>query len=136
MNKAMIIKCLIVTIFLLTLSGCAFDVIHVKQEPAQLVSVEPSKVSWVLVKTAIIELGTGYKRKLKAGTTWDYAGSIKQGEVYKTDDQILTIEGSNIFEAYIVVSESDLVGFYLPVEGTFSPISSPVKLEIKRTGEN
>ena len=110
--------------------------IHLKQEPTQLVSVEPPKDSWVLEKTAIIELGTGYKRKLKAGTTWDYAGNIEQGEVYKTDDQILTIEGSNIFEAYIVVSESNLVGFYLPVERTFSPISSSVKLEMKRTGEN
>jgi hypothetical protein len=92
MNKAVIINRFIVIIFLLALAGCAFDVIHVKQEPAELVSVEPPKDSWVLVRKAIIELGTGYKRKLKAGTTWDYAGSIKQGEVYKTDDQILTIE--------------------------------------------
>jgi len=136
MNKTVMINILIVSIALLSLIGCAFDVIHLKQEPAKFVSTEQPKDSWVLVKTATITLGTGYKRELKDGTRWDYAGNIEQGDVYKTDDQILTVEGSNIFEAYIVISENDLVGFYLPVEGTFSPVSSPVKLEMERTGGN
>lgn len=55
---------------------------------------------------------------------------IDQGEVYKTNDQILTIEASNIFEAYIVISSNKLFGFYLPVEDTFSPLEHPVELAI------
>jgi len=51
-----------------------------------------------------------------------------QGVVYKSKDQVLTVEASNIYEANIVVLSNKLVGFYLPVEHTFSPLDSKVKL--------
>ena len=44
-----------------------------------------------------VNLGTGYSRTLNAGVTWTNVGHISNGDVYKTDDQILTIEGSNIY---------------------------------------
>ena len=63
---------------------------------------------------------------------WIFVGSLPQGDVFKSRDQILTIEGSNIYEAYIVVVSDNLVGFYLPAEGTFSPLKKPLNLSIVR----
>ena len=116
----------------LLLTGCAFDVVHVKQIPTQLKSTSSNKSSWRLGNDINVILGTGYSRQLKSGTKWDYVGSITHGDVFKTDDQILTVEGSNIYEAYVVISSGKLVGFYLAVEHTFSPLSEPQEIEMKK----
>ena len=81
--------------------------------------------------TARFKASPGYSRKLKQGTTWNYVGTVMYGDVYKTNDQILTVEGSNIYEAYIVVSNDKLVGFYLPAEESYSPLSKPKELQLK-----
>ena len=111
--------------------GCAFDLVHVKQIPTQINSSQLGKTSWKLINEVEVSYGTVYTRQLKSGTKWDYVGKVEQGYVYKTNDQILTVEGSNIFEAYIVILEDNIVGFYLPVEKSYTPISSPQKLQIK-----
>jgi hypothetical protein len=54
-----------------------------------------------------------------------------QGNVYRTRDQVVTVEGSHIHEAYIVVTERSLVGFYLPVERTFSPVTPSQTLAVE-----
>jgi len=112
-------------------SACAFDVVHLAQTPAALepVAVEPTQ--YLLNEEVEVNLGTGYSRKLKAGTRWESVGSIEQGEVLKTRDQILTVEASNVYEAYIVVSDHKLVGFYLPVERTFSPLSESYEIRLE-----
>jgi hypothetical protein len=112
--------------------GCAFDVIRVKQEPARFEPDTSIQDAWKLAEDVEISLDTGYKRKLKAGTRWECIGKIENGDVYKTKDQILTVEGSNIYEACIVVSEGQLIGFYLPANQTFSPLSSKKSLPIER----
>ena len=112
--------------------GCAFDVVRVKQEPARFEPDTSIQDAWKLAEDVEISLDTGYKRKLKAGTRWECIGKIENGDVYKTKDQILTVEGSNIYEACIVVSEGQLVGFYLPANQTFSPLSSKKSLPIER----
>jgi len=116
---------------LISLNACAFDVLNIKQIPAQIESPEMTKGSFQLNAELKVDLGTGFSRTLKKGTKWDYVGTVPFGDVFKTNDQILTIEASNIYEAYIVVSASKLVGFYLPVERTFSPLSQPEDLIIK-----
>ena len=93
--------------------------------------MQSPKISWKLVKDVEVSLGTGYSRQLKSGTKWDYVGTVEQGDVFKTNDQILTVEGSNIFEAYIVLSGDNIVGFYLPVEKSYSPLATPQKLQIE-----
>jgi hypothetical protein len=102
------------------LAGCPFDVIRVEQTPATLVSAPSPKPSFVLEQDVSIDLGFGYKRALRKGTRWTYVGTIASGDVYKTTDQVLTVEASNIHEAYIVVEDRKLVGFYLPVERTYT----------------
>jgi hypothetical protein len=72
----------------------------------------------------------GYARTLLKGTRWDLIGTIPEGEVYKPKDQVLTVECSHVHEAYLVVSGGTLIGFYLPVEKGFVPISPTIKLPI------
>lgn len=110
------------------LIGCAFDVIRVEQIPTSFSSVKSCDNFFILAQDINAELGGGYNRTIKKDTRWDCVGKIPQGDVYKTRDQILTVEASNVFEAYIVVLSNELVGFYLPVEGTFSPLDNKIQL--------
>lgn len=112
----------------LLLGGCAFDVVHVKQQPATFLNACDSP-SFHLTKEVKASLGTGFPTILKANTTWNQVGVTDLGKVFATRDQVVKVEASNIYEAYIVVTNHVLVGFYLPVEKTFAPLSNPLPLE-------
>lgn len=129
-NNQLISHMLIIS-FAFIFIGCAFDVIKIKKIPVQPDTSFPPKEMIVVEENLIIELSTGYKRTIEKGTKWKYVSQISYGDVFKTKDQILTIEGSNIYEAFIVVSEKQLVGFYLPVEQAFSPLSKPISFKHK-----
>jgi hypothetical protein len=77
--------------------------------------------SFRLTQQSDVPLSTGYSTTLRPQTRWQLVGRIPQGEVYRTPDQVVAVEGAHIHEAYIVVDHGALVGFYLPVERTFSP---------------
>ncbi len=105
--------------------GCA-----VEQHPTQfspLVVVEKSKLAR-LDNLVNIQLDTGYSRTLKPGSLWKDIGSVTQGEVFKPYHDVFTLEGTNVHEAYLVVANNTLKGFYLPVERTFSPLNSQISL--------
>ena len=121
MEKSVRTICIVIGFLI---AGC-----HVKYTPVALETDTP-KPMWRLTEKVDIRLESGSTTHLNPDTTWDYVGTIEQGEVYKTKDQIVTIKGANMFEAYIVLSEDCIVGFYLPVEKGFTRISKPV--EIKR----
>jgi len=123
-------------IFHMFFTSCAFDLLHVKQLPTHLDTTQQRKNSLMLEEDEKIDLGTGYSRVIKAGTKWDYVGTIENGDVFNTKDQVLTVEASNIHEAYIVISSGKLVGFYLPVEKTFSPLSVSKELKFKEVSIN
>jgi hypothetical protein len=108
------------------LAGCAPAVL---QQPAQFTAA--SGKTFRLGREAGIGLSTGYSTKLQPGTRWELVGRLAEGEVYRTRDQVVTVEGSHIHEAYVVVNEGALVGFYLPVERTFSPVTPSRKLSIE-----
>lgn len=115
----------------LALAGCAFDVVHVTQAPAALTPVTATPREFKLLLEVKISLGTGFPTWLKTGTNWKQVGTVPQGEVFATRDQVVTVEASNIQEAYIVVAGNQLVGFYLPVERTFAPLKAPVTLQLQ-----
>ncbi len=121
---------IVILLSMLFLNACAFDVIRVQQKAVTIKPTTAQDLAFTLKQDAEVSLATGYKRKLKAKTRWVCIGSLPQGEVYKSADQILTVEGSNIFEANIVVASNKLVGFYLPVEGTYSSLKKPLALQI------
>ncbi len=81
------------------------------------------------MSTAVpIQLETGYQRTLKAGSVWRLAGHLPQGSVYAPVDSVLTIEGRQVHEAWLVVCEGTLLGFYLPGESAYSPLTRPIAL--------
>ena len=105
---------------------------------AAMVPIEPSVLSPAPSASAVarfqferevtIKLSTGYQRTLAARSTWQRVGRIPQGEVYRPLDTLLTIEGRNVHEAYLVVNGTTLVGFYLPGESNYSPLTPPQTL--------
>jgi hypothetical protein len=120
-----------IALLTIALAGCAFDIARVDQKPTTFSPVNDGH-SFVLLKEVTAHLGTGFPTVLHGNTTWRQVGSTPSGEVYSTKDQIVKVEASNIYEAYIVVSNRALVGFYLPVEKSFVPHSSiPMQIENK-----
>ena len=110
----------------LVAASCAPTVV---QEPIQLTPL--AGPGFRLTRSVRVPLSTGYSTTLRADTRWQSVGTVAQGEVYRTRDQVVTIEGAHIHEAYIVVKDRALVGFYLPVERTFSPVSPAQSLAIE-----
>jgi len=109
------------------LSGCALPV---RQMALPTPLAPASGHTFVLAEDAHCSISTGYGRTLRAGTHWDLFGTIDRGEVYRSRDQVLTVEGFNVHEAYLVIKNESLVGFYLPVEKTFTPVSRVTKLQL------
>ncbi len=87
--------------------------------------------TYMLVEAIEIRAKNAAKTRLKAGTTWRRVGNIEQGDVYSTKDQVVVVNSYNVFEAYIVVSDAQIVGYYLPVEESFVQ-SEPVPIELTK----
>jgi hypothetical protein len=120
--------------FTVFLSSCAFDVVDVKYSRAELIAQLEHQSAFMLEDELRINRATcWYSRTLKKNTRWEPVGKIAQGYVYKSRDQILTLECSNVFEAYLVVADSQLVGFYLPVESGFVAVPNPIPLPTTQT---
>jgi len=115
---------------LLGVSACAFDVIQVRQVPATLEPISGPAPEWTLSQDVSVRLREGFSALLKSGTTWRAMGRIPQGDVFRTSDQIVTVEASNVYEAALVMKADVVVGFYLVVEHTFT--AADPQVEIKR----
>lgn len=109
-------------------AGCAAEVVR---HPAEL-AVQPAarRVVQVLGEAVSWRLDSGYQRQLAAGTDFLELGAIPQGRVLRPRNATLTVEGAHVHEAYAVVQSGHLVGFYLPVEKSFTPLSQPVPLSL------
>jgi len=126
----MALRVLMFPLVLLVLAGCASEVTRYS---SQLSAASPAEAKDVLRLSAAVEvnLDTHYTRTLKSGSRWARVGTTPQGTVYRPVDSVLTLEGANIHEAYIVVDGGRLTGYYLPVERAFSPIS-PKPLSVQK----
>jgi hypothetical protein len=105
-------------ILLLLLNGCAFDVVSLQQVPTQF-ETDGSPQTLTLSADTAVPLEEGHARSLKKGTTWQKIGRVTQGDVFRTRDQVVTVVASNEFEAQLVISNGQIVGFYLPVQHSF-----------------
>ena len=85
-----------------------------------------------LAEPAAIVLDSGYERQVARGTEFVELGRVEQGHVFKPTSTVFTVEGAHMHEAYPVLRESRIVGFYLPVEKAFSPLSRPVPLQLEK----
>jgi len=75
-----------------------------------------------------LKLDTGYTRTLASKSVWSRIGRVPQGDVYRPVGTIFTIEGRQVHEAYLVIQDKRLLGFYLPGEQNYSPLSTAVPM--------
>jgi hypothetical protein len=118
-------------IIILLLPGCPFDVYKIDPIPVSLEAHSEPLSDFELTGTVVLDIGYGYERSLRAGCRWTPVGTIAYGNVCKTEDQILTVEASSIYEAFIVISGNELVGFYLPVEDAYYAVDEKQPLSMK-----
>ncbi|SPK73983.1 conserved protein of unknown function [Cupriavidus taiwanensis] len=83
----------------------------------------------ILIATTV-QLDTGYSRTLPERSVWSRVGRVPQGDIYRPIGTIFTIEGRQVHEAYLVIRDKTLVGFYLPGEQNYSPLSTAVPLDL------
>lgn len=103
------------------LAGCA-----VAHQPSSMTALADGG-RLTLAFEVPLRLATGYERTLKQGSQWTRVGQVAEGEVLRPHQHVLTVEGSHIHEAWLVVKDGKLVGFYLPAERAFSA-QQPVPL--------
>jgi hypothetical protein len=114
------------------LAACAPEVVRY---PAALTPAAGSPGGTIeVVQQATVSVGPGYQRTIWENSVWTRMGRLSQGEVYKPVDHVFTVEGTHVHEAYLVLDGDRLVGFYLPVERSFSPAPDGpgTKLSIRR----
>lgn len=121
-------KWIVVLFSALLLSACASELVrHSVSEP----KVDKPATKYIVSHAVEIRFDSGYERTLKANAELLDIGSISQGRVLKPVNTVFTVEAAHNHEAFLVVSEGRIVGFYLPVEKAFSPLSRPVTLPIQ-----
>lgn len=71
-------------------AGCAHEVVH---QPATLAAAPSSQL--VEVKQEVeIALDSGYARRLARASRWTQAGTLPQGQAYKSVGSVFTVEGA------------------------------------------
>lgn len=108
-------------VVLLLAAGCASEVTR-QTIDAPVVAPQAGK-RFTLSQPASFRLDSGYGRTVPTNAEFVGVGRIAQGLVFRPIDIVLTVEGKHMHEAYAVVRDDTLVGFYLPVEKAFSPLS-------------
>jgi len=120
----------VATLALSVLTACATEVVR---EPVTFSAQAPSTQPDYVVEAAIaVSSNSGYERRVPAGSRWRLVGTIPQGDVYRRVDDVFSIEGAHMHEAFLVVAQGQLVGFYLPVEKSYSPARSAVPIAVQR----
>jgi hypothetical protein len=102
----------------------------IPSEPVQMTVARGDLSEFVLVAATAVEVPNEYPRTLAAGSRWRHVGAVPAGEVYRPVGGVFTIEGRQVHEAYLVVSKSALVGFYLSGESRYSDLPTPIPLPI------
>jgi hypothetical protein len=85
----------------------------------------------VLERDEQITLVLPFSRVLQRSSEWHRIGRIPEGEVYRPVSGVFTIEGANVHEAHLVVKGTTVVGFYLPGERAFAPLTAPKTISFK-----
>lgn len=117
----------IIIIIFVSCIGCA----SITREKASFQSTDDVETVQ-LTHPILLSLDTGYGRFIDANSTWQLVGiistnSLPHGKVWKPINDILSIEGTQRYEAYLVVSNGMIVGFYLPASSKFSPLTKQVE---------
>jgi hypothetical protein len=119
--------CVLLAFAATALTGCAPAV---RSVPIQLSAIEAARIPPDLRFTASlpIRLETGYSRLIPASSRWVSAGRLNEDLVYRPVDLVFSIEGQQVHEAWLVVRNGVLQGFYLPAEARYSSLAPSVPL--------
>lgn len=82
-----------------------------------------------LTKSVKVPNWSGTGNSLFVGTRWDYVGEVSHGRAYRSKDSVFFLQGANSHEAYLVVKDKKLVGFYLPGEKSWSALETALDIE-------
>ncbi len=110
------VRCAFALVAALSVSACM-----VTQAPIPsglVVSAEPSLV-YRLSAPVTVSAASAENMLLREGTTWMRTGSIPQGDVFHTQDQVVIVNSFHVFEADIVVKDEKVVGYFNPVGRSF-----------------
>ncbi|MCE2950058.1 MAG: hypothetical protein ACK515_17945 [bacterium] len=112
-----------------TLMGCAAEIVRM---PTTLSQADPATARRIEIGAlTTIELASGFQRTLLSGSRWRQVGTVTQGEVFRSEDSVFSIAGANTHEAYLVINDERLVGFYLPGERAYSALPAPLPLRFR-----
>lgn len=120
----------ILLISFIFLFGCASRVVTEATQSPVYQDNQPAKIIQ-MTEEARVSSSAGYSRIIPSGSKWKYVGLVREGNVYKPISHVFTIEGYHVHEAYLVVSDKILIGFYLPVENAFSSVKKKTLLMYK-----
>jgi hypothetical protein len=126
------VAALFLIIFSLFVFSCAFDLAHVKYNNANFIGCKNNcREIHVKQEVQLNNLPCNYNRVIKKDTVWQQVGVISEGKVFKPLNQSFTVECSNIFEAYLVMDDTRLNGFFLPVQDGFVALKNPVQIPLE-----
>jgi hypothetical protein len=129
LHRAFLRLCALTAVTILAACAAPLDTF-----PTQFASIDagsPRPAAIEVIAPAVVRPSHGRRRVVEAGSLWQPVGRIEQGDVYRRISGIFIIQARDVHEAYLVVSKGTVVGFYLPVERTFSPATPPVPLTLK-----
>lgn len=119
-----------VLLFCLLAAGCAAEISRTPSSFLPATGAAPRVI--VLASDMEVTPSSGYQKTLKVDSKWKFVGRIPQGSVFEIQDDVFMLEGKHMHEAQLVISSADhLVGFFLPVEEAFVPLSPSVQLSLK-----
>lgn len=121
---------------LLLASACAMAVagcMSVSTQKVGMVPVAPADPVYTiqLSRLVIAALPNDSSVTLPSASQWRRVGALPQGDVYRSMNGLFTIQTRRQGEAYLVASSGKLLGFYLPGESAFMPLSRPVTLPVE-----
>src|SRR5262249_44728656 len=118
----------LLTLLVVVLTGCAPEVVR---RPTEFTPATDGADGTIEVLTDLpIAVGPGCRRGSAKGSVWRRRGRTREGDVYKPIDRVFTVEGAQVHEAYLVLNDDRIVGFYLPVERAFSPAPSEANIRL------
>mgnify|MGYP000474593620 CR=1 FL=1 len=112
------------------LISCASDIHRINTE-FKSATGESGRII-ILSDNTEVSPNNGYPRILKANSKWKFVGQIPQGFVLAIQDDVFMLEAKHMHQAHLVLAPGNrLVGFFLPVEQAFVPISPSIPLSVK-----
>jgi hypothetical protein len=112
---------------LLTFAGCAAEVQR-ERATSTFEAVRDSSPPLTITRETTVDLVSGFRPTIKAGSKWQRAGRLGGRDAYRPLGDVFFLEGRDVHEAYLLLEGGTLVGFYLPGEHSVSMLKDKVVL--------